>query len=391
VRHGGGHSHDGQVSDEFVEQPWVGFDYDFTFVCPAPCDRRIVVPAELYDRLTCGKAELPRCKCGAKVDVPELSPALRDVNDPALQDDVDHLIWYHTGTYRDWPDSEAYRTDVLAGIAQLAAPASVKRQELEQRMSLAVHVGTYESTIDNMMRRIGEEDPVGSAAPQYFLHRVRLRLAPGDLAPGISDDLADWVGRVPLNELKKRNARAVRYVNANEAHGSISMAIDPAVVASVATIALPVESVAAETTAAAEATAIAAAELASLDADRPDTTGIDPLLQQFPSAVRNRYPDPSDPERARITQVLERCTKWGRQQAAVWDSFVAVLEAEYLPAVNPHIRDRFEGTLPPRDGDPADYHRQFRLRAALLNHPQSVIAQLAKAPVRTFSKTGEVS
>ena len=159
-------SHDGQVSDEFVEQPWVGFDYDFTFVCPAPCDRRIVVPAELYDRLTCGKAELPRCKCGAKVDGPELSPALRDVNDPALQDDVDHLIWYHTGTYRDWPDSEAYRTDVLAGIAQLAAPASVKRQELEQRMSLAVHVGTYESTIDNMMRRIGEEDPGGSAAPQ---------------------------------------------------------------------------------------------------------------------------------------------------------------------------------------------------------------------------------
>ena len=181
----------------------------------------------------------------------------------------------------------------------------------------------------------------------------------------------------------------MRYVNANEAHGSISMAIDPAVVASVATIALPVESVAAETTAAAEATAIAAAKLASLDADRPDTTGIDPLLQQFPSAVRNRYPDPSDPERARITQVLERCTKWGRQQAAVWDSFVAA-EAEYLPAVNPHIRDRFEGTLPPRDGDPADYHRQFRLRAALLTTAVRNRAT-AKAPVRTFSKTGEVS
>jgi hypothetical protein len=62
-----------------------------------------------------------------------------------------------------------------------------------------------------------------------------------------------------------------------------------------------------------------------------------------------------------------------------------VLGAEYLPTVNPHIRDRFEGTLPERDGDPADYHRQFRLRAALLAHPQDVIAQLANAPVRTIS------
>jgi hypothetical protein len=391
VRRVVGHSHHGQVTDEPVEQPWVGFDYDFTVACPH-CTRRNVVPAELHERATCGEAGLPRCQCGAELDVDNLPPVLRDLNDPALQDEsVDQLIWYHTSTYEHWPDREAYRAQVLAGIATMAAPAYVQRQALEQRMALAVHAGTYESAIDNMLRRIGDEDPQGSAAPQYFLHRVQLRLAPGDLAPDISEDLADWVGQVPLSELHRRGGRAVRYVNIHEAHGSISLALDPALVASVSTIALPVESIATETPAATEATAIAAAELAALDACRPDTTGIDPLVQRFPFAVRNHHPDPSDPERIRITQVLQRLKNWNRQRAAVWETLVAALESEYLCAVNPHIRARLEATLPPRKGDPADYHRQFRLKAALLAHPQDVIAKLTKAPARTiFSSAPEV-
>jgi hypothetical protein len=44
-------------------------------------------------------------------------------------------------------------------------------------------------------------------------------------------------------------APAVRYVNTNEADGSISVAIDPAVIATVATIEIAVESVAVETAA----------------------------------------------------------------------------------------------------------------------------------------------
>lgn len=385
--HGADCGHHGRVRDELVEQPWVGFDYDFTVACPH-CTRRNVVPAELHERATYGEAGLPRCQCGAELDVDNLPPVLRDLNDPALQDEsVDQLIWYHTSTYQHWPDREAYRAHVLAGIATLSAPAYVQRQALEQRMALAVHAGTYESAIDNMLRRIGDEDLQGSAAPQYFLHRVGLRLAPGDLAPDISEDLADWVGQVPLSELHRRGGRAVRYVNIHEAHGSISLALDPALVASVSTIALPVESIATETPAATQATAAAAAELAALDAGRPDTTGIDPLLQRFPSAVRNRYPDPSDPERIRITEVLQQHTDWERRCAAIWETLVSVLENEYLPAVNAHIRERFERTLPPRAGNPADYHRQFRLTAALLARPQDVIAKLAKAPTRIISRS----
>lgn len=348
----------------FIEQPWVGFDYDFTFTCPN--DHRVVVPAEQYELQTCGKADLPLCECGAEVDVRELSPTLRNVNDPALLDDsVEHLIWYHTSTYRDWPDREAHRANVRAEVARLVAPNHERRRRLDLGMSLALHVGSYESAIDNMMRRIDEQDPKGTAAPQYFLHRVLLRLGPGDLLPGTGDELADWFGEVPLGELHKRGARAVRYINVNEAHGSISLAIDPVVVASAATIALPVESVAPETRAAAEATVAAAAKLAVLDRARPvaEATEAPSKLQYFRSAVRGRNPE----------------------RQAVWNDFEAVLSAEYLPTINPQIRDRFEGVLPERDGDPAGYHRQFRLLAGLLAHPQDVIAQLASAPVRTFS------
>ena len=120
------------------------------------------------------------------------------------------------------------------------------------------------------------------------------------------------------------------------------------------------ESVAAETTAAAEATAITAAKLASLDATAqtpPGSTRCCSSSFRSPQPLSRSQRPGTRPDHAGVRAVRE----WGRQQAAVWDSFVAVLEAEYLPAVNPHIRDRFEGTLPPRDGDPADYHRQFRL------------------------------
>ena len=87
---------------------------------------------------------------------------------------------------------------------------------------------------------------------QYWLHRVQIHLEPGDLTPGVGEELADFMGNVPLSMLHERGgARAVRYVNTNEADGSISVAIEPAVIATVATIEIPVESVAIETAAAA--------------------------------------------------------------------------------------------------------------------------------------------
>jgi hypothetical protein len=59
------------------------------------------------------------------------------------------------------------------------------------------------------------------------------------------------------------------------------------------------------------------------------------------------------------------------------------LELEYLPEVNVRVRKRFHDALAHTE-DPVEYHRYFRLMAALLAHPHDVIAQFANAPTRTI-------
>ncbi len=142
---------------------------------------------------------------------------------------------------------------------------------------MALHVGTYEAAIENMLRRLHDQDDRDGSPPSYWLHRVQIDLEPGDLAPGVGEEPTDWLGNVPLSKLDDEygGARAVRYVNVNEAHGSISMAIHPAVIATVSTIEIPVEAVADETAAAAAATCQAVdalSEIAPLRPTRPEST-----------------------------------------------------------------------------------------------------------------------
>jgi hypothetical protein len=223
---------------------------------------------------------------------------------------------------------------------------------------------------------------------QYWLHRVQIHLEPGDLTPGVGEELADFMGNVPLSMLHERGgARAVRYVNTNEADGSISVAIEPAVIATVATIEIPVESVAIETAAAAAAAAKAVTALAGIAHLRPDTTGIDNMSLRFSSTLRRKFPDPADPERQRIEAIAEQLDAYNGQRQQIWAELTMTLESEYLPEVNDQVRRRFHDALAHTD-DPALYHQDFRLLGALLARPHDVIAELAHAPVRTINNAG---
>lgn len=175
----------------------------------------------------------------------------------------------------------------------------------------------------------------------------------------------------------------MRYVNVNEAHGSISMVIHPAVIASVATIAIPVEAVAVETAAAAAATGQAVDALSKIAPLRPDTTGIDGMLLRFPSALEKEFPDPANPERVRIEAVAEQLGVYKWQREHICSELETTLELEYLPAVNDQVRRRFRDALGHTE-DPAEYHKNFRLMASLLAHPHEVLAQFAHAPMRTI-------
>jgi len=165
------------------------------------------------------------------------------------------------------------------------------------------------------------------------------------------------------------------------------MAIDPAVITLVATIAIPVESVAVETATAAAASAKAVTALAEIAHLRPDTTGIDDMSLRFPSTLGRMIPDPADPERRRIEATAEQLDVYNRERQQIWRELKTTLESEYLPEVNDQVRRRFHDVLP-RTGDPVDYHRSFRLMAALLARPHDVIAELARAPVRTINRAG---
>lgn len=99
---------------ELSEQPLTGFDYSYWFEC-ATCGTRVNIAADLYELQTAytperPQAEFSRCgECGTEVDVTELRPLLRNLDDIARQDDwVDRLYWYHSSNYENWPDSEAY-------------------------------------------------------------------------------------------------------------------------------------------------------------------------------------------------------------------------------------------------------------------------------------------
>jgi len=387
--------HDGVVEERFAEQRLTGFDYSYWFDCVA-CGERVNIAAHLYELQTVHTSARPaaafsRCgRCGTEVDVTQVRPMLRNPNDIALQDDcVARLYWYHSSLYERWPDTEAYAAAFKEQIAKgrIHGPFTLE-QLLEEHTSRAVHIGTYEAAIENTLRRLHDQDPRDGSPIRYWLHRVQLDLKPGDLAPDVGEELADWVGNVPLSMLPERGgARAVRYVNTNEAHGSISVAIDPAVIATVATIEIPVESIATETDTAAAATAKAVTALADIAHLRPDTTGIDDLDLRFPSALERTYPDPAHPERQRIEAIAEQLRDYHAQRGKIWAELTRTLESEYLPEINDQVHRRFHDALP-RPDDPVDYHRSFRLMAALLARPNDVIAELAHAPVRTIKNTG---
>jgi hypothetical protein len=100
----------------------------------------------------------------------------------ALDDDsVDSLIWYHTSRYENWPDLEAYTADVTEQVAQVKGGYGFDGERyLRTKTSLALHLGTYESAIENMLRRLHDQDIGNPNTIRYWLHRVQIRLKPND-------------------------------------------------------------------------------------------------------------------------------------------------------------------------------------------------------------------
>lgn len=367
---------------ECSDPPSVGFNYDYWFSCTG-CGERVRIAAQDYERQsTIQTTPYSQCVCGTLVDITRERPTLRNADDPALHDDlVGQLYWYHSSRYELWPDVASYTADVTESAAGAVRFGLHPDRIVERKCGLALHLGTYEAAIENMFRRLQDQDGGDRSTVRYWLHRVRLNLQPGDLDPSVGEEFTTMFGDVELGDLYSRGGRASRYVNLHEAIGSISLAVDPAVIHLVATIALPVEpSAVPEASPAVDAVEIAVASLARIEDLRPDTSGISDAELNFASLLPGPR-DPDDPESVRTHRIAKQMRAYQDQWRSAWLELTGVLVKEYLSGVNVQVRRHFLDAVP-EGKDPHDYHRRFRVMAGLLQRTADIISRFESAPER---------
>ena len=365
------------------------FNYSFWFGCA--CGLRNRVSSDQYMALReSGDPDLS-CECGEPIDIGDRGPILRDLDDvDYISGRIDEHYWYHSSTYEDWP-SETYEQDLHDEYSRVEMWSEEFRDEaVRDKISVALHLGTYAAAVENMLRRPTDEQTSGR---DYWLHQVRIRLGPGDLSSDLDDEGWSVYGNFPARELDRRGVRAVRYVNLHEAPGSISLAIHPGAITDIITevrsIRLPLEDAAAPLVPDGDtATTKAISDLEATEELRPDITGVPPdqIFEnpfKFRSAQRRR--EVSDEAIA----VNEQLHRYCEEREKVWASLHRELVAAYLGEVSSWVQHRFKSALattaPAADENPEAYHLRFRMLAGLLVQPHLVVQQFEKAPWRKLA------
>ncbi|MFJ5644767.1 hypothetical protein [Streptomyces sp. NPDC093223] len=183
------------------------------------------------------RAEETCAGCGMTCEHEDSPRVTLDFGDPALDDDrVAQLFWYHTSTQPDWPTRDFDPAAVLApefrrmmgGEQRVAAWAARQRAH-------ALHVGTYEAAVHNMLRRMRDQAEQRS---QFFLYRVSLEPSVVVRAGWLVDP-GNFVGDVVLDEVCPQGVDVARYLNYHEDPGGLSLALGRDAIAGVQRIAVP--------------------------------------------------------------------------------------------------------------------------------------------------------
>lgn len=175
-------------------------------------------------------------RCGVDCTEEKATRVIFEPDDPALDASlVPTLSWWHTSTYEDWPSSDFDPAAPLTDVTrQRMGEPMLARWSARQRAK-ALHVGTYESAIHNMLRRMSNQGDWGHT---FYLYRVRLR-PDVVVSPGCSDEPDSLWGDVPLAQVCPSELSVFRYENQHEDVGSISLALGRGAIHSVQQLALP--------------------------------------------------------------------------------------------------------------------------------------------------------
>lgn len=202
------------------------------------CAHEWEVDAEWLDRFDAGDEPCP--KCGTDCTSEDRPDFWVRPQDPAHDDTVRARYWYHSSTHAVWPDRDFDPAAQLTEVGRQRMerdglrPGAVERWAARQK-SKALHLGTYEAAIENMLRRM---DNQSDAASQFYLHRVQLR-SDCAIEPGIHREPTDFVGDSHLEGKCGPGVNVLRYVNVHEDPSNVSLAIEISAVWRVQSIAIP--------------------------------------------------------------------------------------------------------------------------------------------------------
>ncbi|MBG6181903.1 hypothetical protein [Arthrobacter sp. CAN_A1] len=214
----------------------VNFAHGYRVKCPS-CSTEQWLTAEEY---AANAAAGSTCSnCHGAIDLGPSSIALRNPNDLALCDRaVSRLAWYHTTDQFDWPASEKpLETSVVEHFLERVRMSD---EELDAYRLIhenqALHIGTYEAALESMLRRMREQD---AQDQQFYLFRVGLREGL-EIESCWRDENTSPAAKITSADLIDQGIDAIRYLNAHESVGSISMAVLRGGIESVQKLALPV-------------------------------------------------------------------------------------------------------------------------------------------------------
>ena len=182
--------------------------------------------------------------CGITSDHPQRARYTYDFSDISCdRDRITRLNWYHTSVLKDWPSRNFDPLSVYPKSAQeniIKNMGDVKLESwLRSQKAKALHVGTFEAALENMLRRMEDQ---GDSNSQFYLYRVNLR-DNSPVSSAVNKEPASIFGDVHFDKLGVDHSEIYRYVNSHEDPSSISLALTIDSIASVQRVSVPISPV----------------------------------------------------------------------------------------------------------------------------------------------------
>ncbi len=343
----------------------VSFAYDYKVACRSCTGTSPLASSDYYQEVN--EAHIDCAHCGGDVHFGPAVFALRDAEDPALDDQwLGRAAWYHTSTDGDWPNgTRTVPTETDNPIARLLSPDGLERAR-ERYENQALHLGTYEAAIESMLRRMRNQADGGS---QFYLYRVRLREGLA-VEAGWRDENHAEAAQITQRELG--DVEAIRYLNVHESPGSISLAVRRGAIDATQRVALPLAAPGQTIRDLLAEVALLRAQIDQMEAHRPatldlvDQLGVEAAARRGTAFVRSPSPE----------------------QYALLEGIDALLEDRFLPDASRPVRSAFTRALQAwrhaqyPDVDDAAYIQRFAALAATVHDPGAILRALASQPIQ---------